>query len=107
MMVSRLQRQLPELDIVEITSVRHLSRLDRTRVDAVISTARIECRGIPVITISPLVGADDLRRIREHFGLAGAAGTPEPGWPAAPGGPFDSELALAERPATDRDSEHS
>jgi mannitol operon transcriptional antiterminator len=107
MMVSRLQRNLPELEIVEITSVRHLSRLDRSRVDAVISTAQVQCREVPVITISPLVGADDVRRIRAHFGLPVATGEPEPAWPVGLTVPNDSELALAERQSAPRDLHHS
>jgi len=68
MMVSQLQRRLPELDIVEITSIRNLSRLDAKRIEAVISTARVTCKGVPVITVSPLVGPEDVERIRH--GLA-------------------------------------
>jgi transcriptional antiterminator len=93
MMVARLQRSLPELDIAEITSVRHLSRLDPTRVDAVISTAQVSCRDIPVITISPLVGAEDVERIRAHFGFSLPASEPEPAWPAGAMRSSASELA--------------
>ncbi|HET7009129.1 MAG TPA: PRD domain-containing protein, partial [Anaerolineales bacterium] len=67
MMVSRLQRRLPEIEIVEVTSVRNLSRLDPNRVEAVISTAHVTCKQIPVITVSPLVREEDVERIRTHF----------------------------------------
>jgi len=107
MMVSRLQRNLPELEIVEVTSVRHLSRLDRNRVDAVISTAQVECGEVPVITISPLVGADDVRRIRAYFGLPVPTGEPEPAWPGGPMAPNVSETAMAERQGAGRDVQHS
>jgi activator of the mannose operon (transcriptional antiterminator) len=107
MMVSRLQRTLPELEIAEITSVRHLSRLDRSRIDAVISTARVSCREIPVITISPLVGADDVRRIRAVLGLPIPTGEPEPAWPAGPTAPALSDLASRKRPTAIRDAQPS
>ncbi|HSB88621.1 MAG TPA: PRD domain-containing protein [Anaerolineales bacterium] len=67
MMVSQLQRRLPELEIVEITSIRNLSRLEAKHIDAVISTARVTCNGVPVITVSPLVGPEDVERIRQSL----------------------------------------
>jgi hypothetical protein len=84
MMVSRLQQRLPEIDVVEITSVRNLSRLDPSRVDAVISTAQITCKNVPVIIVSPLMRENDIHRIRAQ--LAGRfPAAPQPPTVAVPG----------------------
>ena len=71
MLVSRLKSELPELEVVDVMSIRYLGKFDRESADAVISTAELSSCPLPVITVSPLVTEQDVELIRRRLGLAG------------------------------------
>ncbi|GEM_PF-1519111 len=72
MLVSRLRTELPYLEIAANVSLRELARLDKSNVDAIITTARnIIDKDIPVICVSPFLNEDDVLRIKSHFNLWG------------------------------------
>jgi mannitol operon transcriptional antiterminator len=71
MLVSRLKNELPELEVVDVMSLRYLGKFDQHLADAVISTAELSSCPLPVITVSPLVTEQDVDRIRRRLGLAG------------------------------------
>lgn len=67
LLVSRMQAELPEVEVVEVMSGLEVSRKHTFRgdIDAMISTIPMEMAGIPIIVVSPLLGAKDKARIRE------------------------------------------
>ncbi|WP_299029075.1 transcription antiterminator [uncultured Thermanaerothrix sp.] len=67
LLVYRLQNALPEIEIVATVSLRQLSRLDALHVDLVISTVKIPAGRWPVITVNPLLGEEDIQRIKNHL----------------------------------------
>jgi mannitol operon transcriptional antiterminator len=69
MLVSRLKMELPELEVVDTISLRHISRVDSDDIDAIISTAKLNARNVPVITVSPLVNDQDIAQIRQTLSL--------------------------------------
>jgi mannitol operon transcriptional antiterminator len=69
MLLYRLQKELPELQIIDVISIRQLSEIDSHVADAVISTAKIPSQGLPVITISPFVNEEDLEVLRKQLNL--------------------------------------
>jgi mannitol operon transcriptional antiterminator len=71
MLLSRLKSELPELEVVDVMSIRYLGKFDRESADAVISTAELSSCPLPVITVSPLVTGQDIERIRRRLGLGG------------------------------------
>lgn len=71
MLTHRLQSELPELEVVDTIPLRQLGRLDERDVDAIITTAQLSERNVPVITVSPLVNQEDVSKIRSVLSLAG------------------------------------
>jgi len=71
MLLSRLKSELPQLEVVDVMSLRYLGKFDHKSADAVISTAELSSCPLPVITVSPLVTAQDVDRIRRGLDLAG------------------------------------
>lgn len=71
MLTYRLQTELPELEVVDTIPLRHLGWLDESDVDAIITTANLSERNVPVITVSPLVNDEDVLKIRSALALAG------------------------------------
>lgn len=69
MLVSRLKAEFPELDVVEVISLRYLSRIDRERADVIVSTADLKSSPLPVITVSPLMSEQDVEHIRHRLGI--------------------------------------
>jgi len=67
LVVSRIQAELPEIEVVEVVSTSEMSRRHAFRgdIDMMISTVPMEIPGIPVIVVSPLLGAEDKAKIRE------------------------------------------
>lgn len=65
MLVLRLQQEMPELEIVDVVSLRRLNGMKLDGVDAIISTAYFDFPGVPVIPVNPLVTPQDLMVIRE------------------------------------------
>ncbi|NND03627.1 MAG: PRD domain-containing protein, partial [Acidimicrobiia bacterium] len=64
-LVSRIQAEFPELDIVEVVSAGSFVRDDHESYDIVISTIDIgaEESAIPVVVVNPLLPTDDVRRL--------------------------------------------
>lgn len=69
MLVSRLKAEFPELDVVDVISMRYLGRIDRERADLIVSTADLKSSPLPVITVSPLVSDQDVEHIRRRLSL--------------------------------------
>jgi mannitol operon transcriptional antiterminator len=69
-LLSRLKNAIPEVVVVSVTSIKHLSRIDPGAIDAIISTAPVQALGLPVVVVSPLLTIQDMARIRELLGLA-------------------------------------
>ncbi|MBM4464046.1 MAG: PRD domain-containing protein [Chloroflexi bacterium] len=67
LLVSKMQAEFPEVEVVEVMSTSEVSRrhVFRGDIDAMISTVPVEIVGIPIIVVSPLLGAKDKARIRE------------------------------------------
>jgi mannitol operon transcriptional antiterminator len=69
---SRLQAEFPDVEIVGVTSLKHLAKVDLSSVDALITTAPVRARGTPVIVVSPLLPETNIARIRDVFGMSRA-----------------------------------
>lgn len=69
MLVSRLRTELPDLEIMEVASIRQLFSMNLEGVRAIISTALFTFRDIAVISVSPLVTEDEVLQIREKLRL--------------------------------------
>lgn len=67
LLVYRLQSALPDVEVVESTSLRQLARLDLSQVDLVITTVKFTAARLPVLTVNPLLGEEDLQRIRSQI----------------------------------------
>jgi mannitol operon transcriptional antiterminator len=75
LLVSRMQAELPGVEVLEVLSALEVSRKHTFRgdADAIISTVPMEISGIPVIVVSPLLSADDRARIRETLKIGPSA----------------------------------
>lgn len=67
MLVSRLQEELPEIEIKQVISLRDLSKVDPNDVDIIISTAQVNTRKIKSITVNPLLTEQDISKIRREL----------------------------------------
>lgn len=67
LLVYRLQSALPDIEVVESVSLRQLSRVDLGQVDLVVTTVKIAAGRLPVVTVNPLLGEEDLQRIRSQI----------------------------------------
>ena len=65
MLVSRLRKELPELKIIDVVALKELGRIDKSQADAILTTAKLKDRELPVVTISPILTDEDIKRIRE------------------------------------------
>lgn len=69
MLVSRLQAELPEIEVVQVLSSMELTR-GRTSIagiDALISVVPLDPQDIPVIQVTPLLNDADMKKIRESL----------------------------------------
>lgn len=64
---AKIRRILPDIDSIETASVDKLNRLDLFDVDLIISTVDIPKQIRPVVRISPMVTARDMKRIMNHY----------------------------------------
>lgn len=64
-LVSRIQAEFPELDLVEVLSAGSLPGHDDVAADIVISTVELDASSldIPVLVVNPLLPAEDVRRV--------------------------------------------
>ena len=69
MLLSRLQKELPEIDVVDVVPVSRLGKFPPNSIDAIICTIRLDIPGTPAITVSPLLPEKDVTLLREKLGL--------------------------------------
>ncbi len=68
LLVSRLRAEFPDVEVVEVISARELE--DRKRasgVDFIVSTIPLRQNGIPIMHVSPLLGLEDCRHLKDMF----------------------------------------
>ncbi len=65
-LVSRIQAEFPELDLVEVLSERGYEELQHGDFDLVISTVPLVEHEVPVVVVSPLLSASDVGRLSRH-----------------------------------------
>ncbi len=65
MMVSRLKTEFPNVNIVDVVSLKKLSQVDKSSSKAIITTVNIFDRELPVIKVSPILTDEDVRAIRK------------------------------------------
>lgn len=66
-LVSRIQAEFPELDLVEVLSERSYRELNHQEFDLVISTIELEELSSPVVVVTPLLSAGDRARVTAHL----------------------------------------
>lgn len=71
MLVSRLKAEFPEIDVVDVISMRYLGRINHEQADVIVSTADLKSSPLPVITVSPLVNDQDVEHLRRRLGIGG------------------------------------
>ena len=65
-LVSRIQAEFPELDLVEVLSERGYEELPHGEFDLVISTVPLVENDMPVVVVSPLLSATDVSRVARY-----------------------------------------
>lgn len=65
-LVSRIQAEFPELDLVEVLSERGYDELPHDDFDLVISTVPLVENEVPVVVVSPLLSASDVSRLARY-----------------------------------------
>jgi galactitol-specific phosphotransferase system IIB component len=66
-LVSRVQAEFPALSIAQVLSARQLEDQDLAAFDIVISTVSLDSVDAPVVVVSPLLSAADIRAVGEHL----------------------------------------
>ncbi|MFH2038767.1 MAG: BglG family transcription antiterminator [Chloroflexota bacterium] len=69
MLVSRLQVDLPEIEVLEVMSLNEVKKqlkLD-SEIDGMISTIPLEIPGVPIIVVNPMLDIEDIANIRRVF----------------------------------------
>ena len=67
-LVSRIQAEFPEFDLVEVLSESGYEDLDHRNYDLVISTVPVAEHDAPVVVVSPLLSAGDVSRVNAAAG---------------------------------------
>ncbi|MDW8064547.1 MAG: PRD domain-containing protein [Anaerolineae bacterium] len=67
LLVYRLQNALPEIEILASVPIRRLACLDLSHVDLIITTVKMTLGRVPVLTVNPLLGEEELQRIRNYL----------------------------------------
>ncbi len=65
MLRQRLEQEFPEMDVVYVAALGELDSIGKKDVDFIISTIPFYHESCPVITVSPLVGKQDMMKIRQ------------------------------------------
>lgn len=63
----KIRRYLPPLDIMEISSLEEVEKIDLAKVDFIISTVKIEIDSIPVFYVSPFISEEELLQIKRYY----------------------------------------
>jgi len=73
LLVSRLRAEFPYVEVAEVISALELEdRKYPAGVDFIVSTIPLRQKAIPVMQVSPLLGLDDCRRLKEMFEPTGS-----------------------------------
>ena len=64
---AKIRRILPDIDSIETASIDRLTHMDLSEIDFIISTVDIAKQSKPVVRISPMVTARDMKRIMNHY----------------------------------------
>ena len=65
-LVSRIQAEFPQFDVVNVLSLRGYQSLEDRDADLVISTVELAENGVPVVVVNPLLTSSDVRRLAAH-----------------------------------------
>ena len=65
-LVSRIQAEFPELELVEVLSERGYEALSHDKFDLVITTITLKEINAPVVVVSPLLSASDVARVARY-----------------------------------------
>ncbi|MYH87700.1 MAG: PRD domain-containing protein [Acidimicrobiaceae bacterium] len=65
-LVSRIQAEFPELELVEVLSERGYEALSHDQFDLVITTITLKEINAPVVVVSPLLSASDVARVARY-----------------------------------------
>ena len=65
-LVSRIQAEFPELELVEVLSERGYEALNHDEFDLVISTICLEMTNAPVVVVNPLLSASDVAKVAQY-----------------------------------------
>lgn len=65
-LVSRIQAEFPELELVEVLSERGYEALSHDQFDLVITTITLEEVNAPVVVVNPLLSASDVARVARY-----------------------------------------
>ncbi len=65
-LVSRIQAEFPQLEIVSVVAARGFEEREMDDIDLVISTVELPDMGVPIVVVSPLLTAENVRRIRSQ-----------------------------------------
>ena len=64
MVVSRLKNEFPEITIVDVVPLKKLSQVEKSDLDAIITTINIIDSQLPVLKVSPILTKDDIALIQ-------------------------------------------
>lgn len=64
---AKIRRILPDVNSIETVSTSTLTKMDLSDVDFIISTVPVPITEKPVVRISPMVTAKDMKRIMNHY----------------------------------------
>lgn len=62
-----IKRILPTNSIIETTSVLEVADKDLKNIDLIVSTIPLPKLSVPVVKVSPLLTANDMKRIMDHY----------------------------------------
>ncbi|MEK2462533.1 BglG family transcription antiterminator [Lactobacillus gasseri] len=67
LVAAQLKRILPTNSIIETTSVLEVADKDLKNIDLIVSTIPLPKLSVPVVKVSPLLTANDMKRIMDHY----------------------------------------
>ncbi|QIK70633.1 PTS transporter subunit EIIA [Erysipelothrix sp. HDW6C] len=68
MILNRIRKILPPLDIIETATVDKAEHADVSAVDFIITTVDLSITNVPTIHVSPLIGDEDIKNISAFYG---------------------------------------
>ena len=64
MLLSRIKAELPEFKVLDVVSIKELSKVNRDKAAAIVSTVKIKDHSLPVIKVSPLLTDEDISNLK-------------------------------------------